>query len=455
MYPEEIMLFVMFASLLLFIFIGIPIAFAIAGTGILITALCVMCNTWFATDFFADFNNLGLVVNRLYSLMSSNLLVALPMFIFMGIMLEKSGLAERLMESFQKVFQNVRGGLALAVTLIGLLLAASTGIIGASVVLLAVMSIPTMLKNNYSKELACGTVCSAGCLGILIPPSIMLILIADQMGISVADLFNGAIIPGLFLTGSYCVYIYLKADKPTDVERVKLESKDIVNLIMAIVPPILLMLLVLGSIFFGIATPTEASGLGAFGALVLALINKKLSIATLRQCVLDTGKTTSFIMAILIGAACFSLTLKELEGDLMIRDTILAIPFGSYGIVICILLLIFILGFFLDWIEITLVLLPIVTPILGELDLGISSNGLDKPEFIWFAILFAVTLQTSFLTPPVGFALFYLKGVTPPEIELKHIYKGVIPFIILQLVVLIIIFFFPNLVLYLPSLAGD
>jgi len=455
MYPEELMLAAMIGILLLFIFLGIPIAFAIAGTGIIVTGLCLICNTWFETDFFADFNNLGLVVNRLYSLMDNSLLVALPMFIFMGIMLEKSGIAEKLMESFQKIFQNFRGGLAIAVTLIGLLLAASTGIVGASVVLLSVMALPTMLKHNYSKELSCGTICSAGCLGILIPPSIMLILIADQLNVSLGDLFNGAIVPGLILTASYCVYIFLKAEKIKDSgQREKLCKGDLIKLLKAIIPPVALMLLVLGSIFFGIATPTEASGLGAMGAMLLAVLNKKITKENLRETVLQTGKTTSFILAILIGAACFSLTLKELEGDEIIRANISAIPLGVNGIIIVILLMVFLLGFILDWIEITLVLLPIVAPILGTLDTGIEMAGVDKPELIWFAILVAVTLQTSFLTPPVGFALFYLKGVTPTEISMKNIYKGVIPFIILQVLVLILIFVFPKLVLWLPSLAS-
>ena len=454
MYPEELMLLAMIGILLLFIFIGVPIAFAIAGTGLLVTGLCLICNAWFETYFFADFNNLGLIVNRLYSLMDNNLLVALPMFIFMGIMLEKSGIAENLMESFQKIFKNFRGGLAIAVTLIGLLLAASTGIVGASVVLLSVMALPTMLKSGYSKELSCGTICSAGCLGILIPPSIMLILIADQLSVSLGDLFNGALIPGLILTASYCIYIYLKAEKITKEEAPeKLTSDDLKKLFKAIIPPVLLMLLVLGSIFFGIATPTEASGLGALGALLLAVANKKLTRQNLRQSVLQTGLTTSFILAILLGAACFSLTLKELEGDEIIRANIGALPLGTNGIIIVILGMIFLLGFILDWIEITLVLLPIVAPILGHLDTGIVMTGVEKPELIWFSILVAVTLQTSFLTPPVGFALFYMKGVTPPEISMKNIYKGVIPFIILQLIILILIFIFPKLVLWLPSLA--
>ncbi|EDM25620.1 putative C4-dicarboxylate transporter family protein, DctM subunit [Lentisphaera araneosa HTCC2155] len=454
MYPEELMLIAMFGILLLFIFIGVRIAFAIAGTGMLTTVLCLICNKYFETNFFADFNNLGLLVNRVYSLMSSSLLVALPMFVFMGIMLEKSGLAENLMESFQKIFSSVRGGLALAVTLIGLLLAASTGIIGASVVLLALMSIPTMLKNGYSKELACGTVCSAGCLGILIPPSIMLILLADQMGVSVGDLFHAAVLPGLLLTASYCVYIFFKAQKVDKSEVVPLQKGDLKKLFLAIIPPMLLMFLVLGSIFFGIATPTEASGLGAFGAMILAFSSKKLDYKTLRLSVMETGKTTSFIMAILIGAACFSLTLKELEGDEIIRENIMALPFGHTGIILAILAMIFLLGFFLDWIEITLVMIPIVAPIISAMALEMPGQGLEQAELIWFAILVAVTLQTSFLTPPVGFALFYLKGVTPKEIELKHIYKGVIPFIILQVLILILIFLFPSVVLWLPSLAA-
>ncbi|NQZ57709.1 MAG: TRAP transporter large permease subunit [Lentisphaeraceae bacterium] len=451
--PEIFMLISMFVLLLVFIFSGIPIAFSLAGCSFAVTLLCVASNSFFGTDFYPDFKILGLVVNRFYGMMSNNLLVALPMFIFMGIMLDKSGLAERLMESFQKVFRSVRGGLALAVTLIGLLLAASTGIVGASVVLLTVMSLPSMLKNNYTKELSCGTVCAAGCLCILIPPSIMLIIIADQLNISVGDLFNGAVIPGLILTGLYCIYIYFAAQKPSDEERPPLNVQDIKDIFLAIIPPLLLILLVLGTIFFGIATPTEASGLGAFGAFLLAAYNRKLTKDTLRETVLETGKTAAFILTILLGAAAFSLTLKELGGDDMIRLGIANLPFSDEGIIIAILVLVFFLGFILDWIEISLILLPIVGPLISNLPI-VTADGVDKPILVWFAILVAVTLQTSFLTPPVGFALFYLKGVAPDEIQLSHIYRGVVPFIIIQLIVLTLLFFYPQQVLWLPSIAS-
>ncbi|MCM8536091.1 MAG: TRAP transporter large permease subunit [Lentisphaeraceae bacterium] len=454
MQAEVLMIGLMFVTLMSFIFSGIPIAFSLAGCSFLTTILCLASNSLFGTDFYPDFKILGLLVNRIYGMMSNNILVALPMFIFMGAMLDKSGIAQKLMESFQKIFRSVRGGLALAVTLIGLLLAASTGIIGASVVLLALMSLPTMLKNHYSKELATGTVCAAGCLGILIPPSIMLIIIADQLNISVGDLFNGAVIPGLILTSLYCIYIYFAAQKPSDEAKEPFDWQDVKELFFAIIPPLLLMTLVLGTIFFGIATPTEASGLGALGALLLTVKTKNLNKEVLEETVVETGKTTAFILAILIGAAAFSLTLKELNGDKIIRASLDNLAFSDHSTVLVILALVFLLGFILDWIEISLVLLPIVGPLVAKLAI-VNQDGVDKPVLVWFAILVAVTLQTSFLTPPVGFALFYLKGVAPPEIKLSHIYRGVVPFIVIQLVVLGMLFFFPEIILWLPSLSSD
>jgi tripartite ATP-independent transporter DctM subunit len=270
----------------------------------------------------------------------------------------------------------------------------------------------------------------------------------------IGDLFNGAVLPGLILTAFYCIYIYCAAQKPTGENKEALVWADIKELLLAAIPPLLLIFLVLGTIFFGIATPTEASGLGAFGALLLAAMNKKLSQETLRETVTETGKTAAFILAILLGAAAFSLTLKELEGDEIIRVAISNLPFSGEGIVLSILVLVFFLGFILDWIEISLILLPIVGPLIAKLDI-VGNSGVDKPVLVWFAILVAVTLQTSFLTPPVGFALFYLKGVAPAEIKLSHIYRGVLPFILIQLLVLGLIFFYPEIVLWLPSLTGS
>jgi len=374
-------------------------------------------------------------------------------------MLDKSGIAERMMDSMQRLFGNVRGGLAIAVTMIGIILAASTGIIGASVVLLGLMSLPIMMRQNYSKSLALGTVASAGCLGILIPPSIMLVIMGDQLGISVGDLFMGAVFPGLILGLLYISYIVLFGlfrpdDAPLSKEHGKTDWKVIGRVFIDILPPAILILAVLGSIFAGIATVTEASGIGALGAIVLAIMFKRFNLSVLKEVTINTFNTTAYIFAIFVGATVFALVLRELGGDELIESTLTGLPFGPYGIIAFILLVVFLLGFFLDWIEISLIILPLLAPVVSGLGLDINGHGVvDNPELVWFALLVAVTLQTSFLTPPVGFALFYLKGVCPPGIKLTDIYKGVIPFIFLQLIGLLLVAFFPNLVTWLPAIA--
>ncbi|MGB0665075.1 MAG: TRAP transporter large permease [Pontibacterium sp.] len=342
----------------------------------------------------------------------------------------------------------VRGGLAVAVTFVGLLLAASTGIIGASVVLLAVLGVPLMLRDGYNKELACGTVCSTGTLGILIPPSIMLVMMGDRIGVSVGDLFLGALFPGLLLATLYVTYIFAvgffkPGHAPIAQGTEKLSFAVVWGVIKAILPTLMLILAVLGSIFFGIATPTEAAGVGALGAMLLALSKKRLNLSVFKEVGHGTTKTTAFIFALLLGATAFSLVLRGLGGDEMIEGFLHGLPFSPTGIVITILLVTFVLGFFLDWIELTLIILPLVAPVV--VDLGF--------DLVWFTILFAVCLQTSFLTPPVGFALFYLKGVAPEGISLGHIYRGVIPFILIQLFGLSVVFYWENIVLWLPAMA--
>jgi len=370
------------------------------------------------------------------------------MFILMGILLDRSGLAHRLMTSFARLFGPVRGGLAITVTAIGILLAAATGIIGASVVLLAMLGLPAMLKEGYNPALAAGTVCAVGTLGILIPPSIMLVLMADRMAMSVGDLFLGAFFPGLMLAGLYVVYLlgygFLKPGHAPAVHASEAMNLSLlVDLLKAILPPALLILAVLGSIFFGIATPTEAAGVGAFGALLLALANRTLSRSTLSEVLRETTKTTAFIFAILLGATAFSLVFRGLGGDHLISGMLLSLPFDATGIIICILLFTFLLGFVLDWIELTLIILPLVSPVVIEL-------GYDP---VWFTVMFAVCLQTSFLTPPVGFAIFYLKGVAPAGIDTPTIYRGVVPFVLLQLLGIAIIFNWQHLVTWLPDQA--
>jgi len=353
--------------------------------------------------------------------------------------------------------------LALSVTLIGVLLAASTGIIGASVVLLGMVSLPVMMNAKYNKSLAVGTVCSAGTLGILIPPSIMLIIMADRLQLSAGDLFLGAIIPGVILAGLYALYIVGYAIvKPAFAPPVKLEKGQeakggIGALALAIFPTLALILLVLGSIFYGIATPTEASGLGAAGAMILAASNKRLNMKVIRESLEGTLHTMGFLFAIFIGATCFSLVLRLLGGDELITELVQDWDVGDYTKITVILFIVFMLGFFLEWIEITLIILPIVGLAISQMNFPwMVDTGMDpssRPSLVWFCILFAMTLQTSFLTPPVGFALFYVKGVAPKEISIGDIYRGVIPFIILQLIGLILLMIFPKLVLWLPSIS--
>ncbi|CZF78049.1 Sialic acid TRAP transporter permease protein SiaT [Grimontia celer] len=459
MEANEILILAMFGSFIVLLFIGIPVAWVLGGVGVAFAFIGYYSDIYLDTWTGLDFTTLGLVVNRLYKIMDNWILVALPMFIFMGNMLDKSGVADRLMHAMQALFGRVHGGLAITVMAIGIILAASTGIIGASVVLLATMSLPAMMKQGYNLPLALGTVASAGTLGILLPPSIMLVIMADQLGLSVGDLFMGAMFPGLMLGAIYIVYLLImgvvKSDSlplPEDVKGV--DWSVIKDVAKAIVPTFMLIIVVLGSIFAGIATPTEASGVGAFGAILLAVYYKRFSLAVLKEVLLDSYKTTAYIFAIFIGATCFALVLRELGGDEFIESAFEALPFGPYGIVAFILLVIFLLGFFLDWIEITLIVLPLLAPVVLGLDLSIGDYpGLDNPELVWFVMLVAMALQTSFLTPPVGFALFYLKGVCPPEVKLMDIYKGVVPFIILQLLALVMLVFWPNLILWLPSIA--
>ncbi len=447
----------MFLSFVGLLFTGFPVAWVLGGVAVLFTLIATISDTWFGTMTGLDYLTLGMSVNRIFKYMDNWVLVALPMFIFMGLMLDKSGIAEKMMKSMQELFGKIHGGLAVTVTLIGIVLAASTGIIGASVVLLGLLSLPAMISQGYSKTLALGTIASAGTLGILIPPSIMLVIMADQLGLSVGDLFMGAVIPGLLLGILYILYIlvfsYLKPSAaPVSKDRRPVEWRMILDVFKTILPPVILIIAVLGSIFAGITTPTEASGVGALGATILAWYNKKLNFSVIVDVMKACFNTTAYIFAIFLGATTFALVLRCLGGDEFIERILTGIPFGPYGILMIILGCVFLLGFFLDWIEITLIILPLVAPIISTLGFSINGfNVVSNPELLWFVILVAVTLQTSFLTPPVGFALFYLKGVCPPEIKLIDIYKGVVPFILLQLIGLFLVIIWPELVTWLPA----
>ncbi|WP_430461159.1 TRAP transporter large permease [Thalassolituus sp. LLYu03] len=455
---NEILIVAMFASFILLLFTGFPIAWVLGGVGTLFAALAYLSDMYLDTMIGIDFNSIGLVVSRIYKIMDNWILVALPMFIFMGNMLDKSGAAENLMQSFQELFGRVRGGLAITVILIGIILAASTGIVGASVVLLGVMSLPAMMKQGYCKTVAVGTVASAGTLGILIPPSIMLVIMADQLALSVGDLFMGAVIPGLLLGVLYIVYVLgwgvIRPESMPLAENVKPVTWRVwVNVLRSVLPTLLMIIAVLGSIFTGMATPTEASAVGAAAAIVLAWYNGRLSLKVVRECLHNTFSVSGYIFAIFIGATMFALVLRELGGDEYIESFLTSLPFGPYGIILFVLGIVFLLGFVLDWIEITLIVLPLVAPVVNALEISINGYGvIDQPVLVWFVMLVAVTLQTSFLTPPVGFALFYLKGVCPPEITLGTIYRGVIPFIVLQLIGLTLLILFPALVNWFPAM---
>lgn len=457
--PENYLVIAMFVSFIALLFTGFPVAWVLAGVGIAFTGIAYWTDSMDWTITGLDYNTLGLLVGRIFSIMDNWVLVALPMFIFMGLMLDKSGVAERMMYSMQKLFGNVRGGLAITVTLIGIILAASTGIIGASVVLLGVMSLPVMLKQQYHKPLALGTVAASGCLGILIPPSIMLVIMGDQLGVSVGDLFMGAVFPGIILGALYIAYILIYGlmkpqNAPLASDHATIELQDVLRVMLDILPPALLILAVLGSIFAGVATVTEASGIGALGATLLSWAYKRLDWRVLKEVVINTMNTSAYIFAIFVGATVFALVLRECGGDELIESALLGLGLDATGLILVVLLMVFLLGFFLDWIEISLILLPLLGPVVAGLDLQVDGYGVvDNPNLVWFALLVAVTLQTSFLTPPVGFALFYLKGVCPKGVKLTEIYRGVVPFIILQLIGLGLVFAFPGLVTWLPSVA--
>ncbi|MBZ0162865.1 MAG: TRAP transporter large permease subunit [Notoacmeibacter sp.] len=440
----------MFATFIACLFSGYPMVFVLGGVAVLFALIGEVANNLFGLWVDADLSFMKLAVRRIFGIVSNYSLIPLPLFIFMGYMLDRSEIARELLDAMQDALRRLPGGLAVAVTAIGVVLAASTGIIGASVVLLASLALPTMLKDGYSKSLATGTVAASGTLGILIPPSIMLIVMADQLTLSVGDLFMAALIPGLLLASLYLVYIIgyatlFPAHAPRQAARgdkIRLLAV-LARTFKALVPPATLIFAVLGSIFLGVASPSEAAGVGAAGATLLALLAGRLSVATMRDVCYATAKTTAFIIGALVGATTFAVVLRGLGGDQVIDGVIMALPFGATGTVIAILVLIFLLGFVLDWIEITLIVLPLVAGSVRQL-------GFDP---VWFAIMVAVCLQTSFLTPPVGFALFYIKAAAPPGIAMGDIYKGIVAFVALQLLGLVLVFSFPALATWLPVVA--
>ena len=448
MEPREFLAIAMFLLFIVLILTGFPVGWVLGGLAVLFTAIAIVFEQDFGIYTGVDWSYSSLVVERIWDLMDNWVLVALPLFILMGLLLDRSGIAAELMKNIARLFGRVGGGLAVTVALIGILLAATTGIIGASVVLLALLGLPAMLEQGYRPELATGTVCAVGTLGILIPPSIMLVLMADRLAMSVGDLFLGALLPGGLLGALYIAYILIYAALRPEVAPAPEDApppnwRMVADVARIVLPALGLITLVLGSIFFGVATPTEAAGVGAFGALVLAGCKRKLSRPVLRAVLTETTRTTGYVFAIFLGATAYSLVLRGLGGDDLIHRALLDLPLGPHATVAVILFFTFLLGFFLDWIEITLIVLPLVAP-------AVQALGFD---LVWFTVLFAVCLQTSFLTPPVGFALFYLKGVAPPGIDAPTLYRGVMPFIALQGIGIGILFVWPALVTWLPSLA--
>jgi tripartite ATP-independent transporter DctM subunit len=406
-----------------------------------------------------DASFLGTMPNRLFGIMSNETLLAVPLFVFMGVTLERARIAENLLDSLGALFGRMRGGLGIAVMLVGMLLAASTGIVGATVVTMGLLSLPTMLKRGYSARIATGTICAAGTLGQIIPPSIILVLLGDVLSsaysqaqlaqgifspdtVSVGDLFVGALIPGLVLVLLYILYLLgVAVFDPTAMPAADVaERPSPVRLLAALLPPLALIFAVLGSIMGGFATPTEAAGVGAVGAIVLALLKRALTLARLTEVMRSTLRVSSMVFLILIGASIFSLVFRGYGGDRLVQDLLLSLPGGVFGAVLVVMVLMFLLGFVLDFIEITFVVVPIVGPVLLQL-------GLDP---IWLGVMIAVNLQTSFLTPPFGFALFYLRGVAPPEVSTMQIYRGVVPFVAIQLFMLVLLALAPGMATWLP-----
>lgn len=448
----------MFACVFLLLLSGYPVAFTLAGTALIFAGV----GSYFDV-FDSDF--LEAIPLRLYGIMMNQVLLAVPLFVFMGVMLERSKIAENLLETMAQLFGSLRGGLGISVTLVGMLLAASTGIVGATVVTMGLLSLPTMLKRGYDPSIACGTICASGTLGQIIPPSIVLVLLGDvlssayqqaqlDMGIfspetiTVSDLFVGALIPGLILVFFYISYLAITAFfRPQTMPAIpSAELKDSAQLkkqvVIELIPPLLLILFVLGSIIGGLATPTEAASVGAVGAMILAFYRGQLNIKVIREVTQNTTRISSMVFMILIGASIFSLVFRGFEGDELVQGFLTDLPGGVYGALFLVMLVMFLLGFVLDFIEITFVVIPIVGPIL-------LAMGIDP---IWLGILIAINLQTSFLTPPFGFSLFYLRGVAPASVKTSDIYKGVMPFILIQVVVMAMIAWWPQLATWLPGI---
>lgn len=442
----------LFIAVFAVLLLGYPVALSLAGTALIAAGIGVMTGA-FEPAF------LTAMPNRLFGIMNNQTLIAVPLFVLMGVTLEKTKIAEQLLDSMSRAFGGLPGGLGLSVTFVGMLMAASTGIVGATVVTMGLMSLPAMMNARYNIPFATGTICATGTLGQIIPPSIALVLLGDVLSnayqqaqlsqgifspktVSVGDLFAGAIVPGMLLVLMYTLYVFLTAWlQPHKAPPIQTEGIKWTEIISSIFPPLVLIVAVLGSILSGVATPTEAAGVGALGALMLAALRRELSIVQLREIARSTTKTTSMVFFILIGASVFSLVFRGYGGDDLVHEWLSGLPGGATGALVVVMVAIFLLGFVLDFIEITFVVVPIVGPSLMIL-------GIDP---VWLGVMIAINLQTSFLTPPFGFALFYLRGVAPPEVTTQDIYRGVIPFILIQLAMLLVLYWLPELATWLPS----
>ena len=444
----------MFAVVCLILLAGFPVAFSLAGTAIIFAGIGVLTDTFNAAF-------LGAIPNRLYGDMTNSALLAVPLFVFMGVLLQKSNLAENLLSNMADVMGGFRGSLAISVILVGMMIAASTGIVGATVIAMGLISLPIMLERNYDQSLAAGTICATGTLGQIIPPSIALVLLGDVLSganqkaqidlgnlagktVSVGDLFMGAIIPGIILVAAYAGYVILRSYLSPHLvpnEQAKVLKNKWKIIITSLIPPLALISSVLGSILFGIATPTEAAGVGGLGALLLAASNNTLNKKNLTEAVESTSEITAMVFMILIGSSIFSLVFRGFGGDDLVAGIFDQMPGGVFGAMVIVMVIVFLLGFILDFIQITFVVVPIVGPVL-------LSMGVDP---VWLGIMIAINLQTSFLTPPFGFALFYLRGVAPSNLPTSAIYRGVIPFIIIQITLLFILAIFPEIVTFLPN----
>ncbi|KFI23507.1 TRAP transporter large permease [Nitrosococcus oceani] len=431
----EVWALVMFAVLFALLLLGYPVAFTLGGVALAFGAI------------FLDMDFFRLLPLRIWGIMTNFTLLAVPLFVFMGVILEKSGLAEDLLETMGLLFGRLRGGLGISIVVVGALLAATTGVVGATVVTMGIIALPSMLKHGYATELATGTIASAGTLGQIIPPSIVLILLGDVMGVAVGQLFMAAVVPGVLLILLYIFHIAITAWRRPEaapaLNRVVSQGNPSLGRRVAksLIPPLTLVIAVLGSIFFGIASPTESAAVGALGAILLALWHRRLTLANLHAASAQTVRLTSMVFIILIGATAFGLVFRGMGGDTLVLELMTGLPGGSWTFLALSMLLIFLLGFFLDFLEICFIVVPILTPVAIHL-------GLNP---LWFAVLIALNLQTSFLTPPFGFSLFYLKAVAPPEVHITHLYRGILPFVAIQLITLALLLVFPEIGLWLPT----